>query len=80
MITYLDLQANPAASAIIMVNDYVEVLWHLAGNAPILDVNAPQRHGRHLVESQRLHMQGQWLSRITHACEAPGSLVACNGC
>ena len=57
MITYLDLQANPAASAIIMVDDYVEVLWHLASNAPILDVNAPQRHGRHLVESQRLHMQ-----------------------
>jgi hypothetical protein len=62
MITYLDLQANPAASAIIMVDNYVKVLWHLACNAPILDVNAPQRHGRHLVESQRLHIQDHCLS------------------
>lgn len=38
---HLDLEADPAAGAAVLVNDDVEVLGHDALHTPVLDVDAP---------------------------------------
>ncbi len=52
--TRLDMQADPASHSTILVHVDVQMVRHLAGNATVLDVDAPQQHWRHLIESQSL--------------------------
>ena len=61
---YLDLQAYPAASPSVCVHQHRHVAGHLAGDAAVLDVDAPKLHWRYLVEGQRLHSMPSWIGTV----------------
>lgn len=51
---HLDLEAQPSASAAVVVDDDIDIRRRLADHTPVPSVNAPLGHWRYLVERQRL--------------------------